>query len=191
MNKETKELTISRKTILFISITCLIIAAMFNPLNKLNAQAAQLPNQIIAFNSKFLQYEGKQSTAKVRVLANVIIANNATITEHIVKFNGIDDSKLIIDSIKELEYNKIYDVKVQYNNNSQYITDVIVSEYNISDVYYDLNKISNSITSNSKEIYELKKIIYIMFGANIVLLFTILILVIKVNKMCYKKFSIF
>ena len=183
---KNKKITVKNSTILIIAIMLMSIIFIANSFNKVNAEQPYRLSEAEMremFNSKFLGHTGNVSTATVKALANVIIANNATNPEHQVKFNGIADNKLIIDSIKEYnDYNKIYDVKVKYNNNSQYITDIIVSEYDFADVYYDLNNISNSITSNSKDIYNLKTIIYIISGVNIVLLFTILILVIKSNK---------
>ena len=182
--KETKEIKSKKiipknSTILIIAIILMSITFIINSFNEVNAeQPYRLSESEMRemFNSKFLGHTGNVSTASVKALVNAVIANNATNPEHQVKFNGIADSKLIGDGIKEYsDMKERYIVEAKYNNDTGYIADIIVSKYDFNDIYYDLDNISQDIDN-------FEMLTYIMFGINIVLLFTILILVIKYNK---------
>lgn len=68
-----------------------------------SAKATMDTTTITMFNNKFTQYAGKrQSAAKLRALADIVIAHNAIDETNQVSFMGETDATIIVTRVSEL-----------------------------------------------------------------------------------------
>ena len=77
---------------------------------------------IATFNNKFLIYSGNQSGSRLKALANVVIAHNATAEDSKkVKFGGETTGTKIIEKIAGIDNMTIYAVTIIDNTGDGYI----------------------------------------------------------------------
>lgn len=83
--------------------------------------------EIAQFNNKFTSYMGTQSLAKIRALANVVNANNAT-SDRKVYFGSTDnDTASEITNYAASLQNPRYTVTFVYDNNGKLIVGITLS----------------------------------------------------------------
>ena len=113
MENASKALLIAASVLVAILLIAFAVKTINNTKGIDESQQATMQTaEMSQFNSKFTQYSGSgKSAAQIKALANVVIANNATNTEHMVKMFNTTDNNSILNNAAGCSPNKKYTIK--------------------------------------------------------------------------------